>query len=329
MATIHDVAKAAGVANSTVSHALSGKRPISRETKERIFKAIEELGYEPNPIARALRSSSTGVIGFFAYDITEVFAAKIIQGAEKVARQKSAYLLFSSGVEFDHPIQDAIDFLRKRRVDGIIIAHGVRQIVESNVFASLDIPVVTVNTCIHGTVPSVQPDDFAGGREAALHILARGGKTPAVIAGPENRLASEERLAGFLEAIRDASLPFDPAKQVIHGDFSAESGANCLEALFKRIPTIDAVFCANDYMAAGAINHAISRGLAIPGDLKIVGFDDREFASFWPIPITTFALPLTGMGETSAEMLFQRIEGHNPDPLHVTIPSRLITRLSS
>lgn len=329
MVTIHDVAKAAGVANSTVSHALSGKRPISRETKEKIRKAIEELGYEPNPIARALRSSSTGVIGFFAYDIKEVFTTKIIQGVEKIARERDAYLLFSSGIEFKHPIEDAVDFLRKRRVDGIIIAHGVRQAVESEVFASLETPIVTVNTCIKGTVPSVQPDDFEGGRKAAFHLLERGGKVPAIVAGPEGRLASEERISGFLEALREKGVPFASEKQLVHGDFSAESGTACLKQLLDTMPDIDAVFCANDYMAAGAINHAMKRGLSIPEELKVVGFDDREFGAFWPIPITTFALPLAEMGEVSAEMLFQCIGGQIPEPLHLTIPSRIIVRRSS
>ncbi|MHB0896017.1 MAG: LacI family DNA-binding transcriptional regulator [Spirochaetales bacterium] len=329
MVTIQDVAKAAGVANSTVSHALNGKRTISQATKEKIFQAIKDLGYEPNPNARALRSSSTGVIGFFAYDITEVFAARIIQGAEKIARRRNAYLLFTSGVEFNYDIHGAVDFLRKRRVDGIIIAYGVRQTVQADFLHSLEMPIVTVNTRVHETIPSVQPDDFAGGKEAALHLLSRGCRYPAVIAGPESRLASEERLAGFLEALEDNNIPFDASKQVIHGDFSADSGARCMETLLLRFPEFDAVFCANDYMAAGAINQASARGLSVPNDIKIIGFDNREFGAFWPIPITTFALPLLTMGEKSAEMLFERIEGRYPEPMHVTLPSNLIQRSSS
>jgi len=329
MITINDVAKAAGVANSTVSHVLSGKRPISRETKEKVYKAIEELGYAPNPNARALRTSSSGVIGFFAYDITEVFAARIIQGAEKILREKSAYLLFTSGAEFNHDIRGAIDFLRKRRVDGIIAAFGVRQSLKLDAFQSFGIPLVTVNTRIHDSVPSIQPDDFAGGREAALHLLSRGSHIPAVIAGPRKRLASEERVAGFVEALAEHNVDFNPSQQLVYGDFTASSGAQCLEELLQTLSTIDAVFCANDYMAAGAINQASSRGLSVPDDIKILGFDNREFGSFWPIPISTFALPLLNMGEMSAEMLFERIEGRDPEPMHVTLPSNLIKRRSS
>jgi len=329
MVTIRDVAVAAGVSVSTVSHALSGKRPISQATKDKIYDAIERLGYEPNPAARALRTTTSGVIGFFAFDITEVFAARIIHGVEKVARERNSYLLFTSGVEFDNDISSAIDFLRKRRVDGIIAAYGVRQAISPEMRAAFDLPAVTVNTFIHDSLPSVQPDDVAGGKEAALHLVSRGARRPAVIAGPERRLASIDRLAGFIMALKECGVDFDPTERVVHGDFSAESGARCLEALLERCPDIDAVFCANDYMAAGAINRALAHGLTIPDDLKVVGYDDREFASFWPIPITTFALPLERMGEVSATMLFECIEGQKPDPMRVLLPSGLIVRQSS
>ncbi len=329
MITIRDVALAAGVSVSTVSHALSGKRPISASTKEKIYKAIETLGYEPNPAARALRSTSSGVIGFFAYDITELFAAWIIQGAEKVARDRGVYLLFTSGVEFGNDFRQAIDFLRKRRVDGIIVAYGVRQPPQSDLRPFGGMPVVTVNTSMDSAIPSVQPDDFGAGEQAAIHLLERGARKPGVIAGPEHRLASVERLLGFTRALQERGQPIDERRQIAHGDFSPESGSRCMDELLEKSPDIDALFCANDYMAAGAINRATERGLAVPGDVKVVGFDNREFASFWPIPITTFALPLEAMGERSASMLFERIDGRVPDPMKLSLPSRLIVRKSS
>lgn len=329
MVTIRDVAVAAGVSVSTVSHALSGKRPISQATKDKIHIAIERLGYEPNPAARALRTTTTGVIGFFACDITESFAAKIIQGAERVALRKNSYLLFTSGVEFNNDISSAVDFLRKRRVDGIIAAYGVRQTIRPEVRTAFDMLAVTVNAFIHESVPSVQPDDCAGGREAAMHLVSRGARHPAVIAGPYTRLASMDRITGFRRGLEECNIDFDPTRRVVYGDFSAASGEHCMDTLLEICPDIDAVFCANDYMAAGAINRALARGLAIPRDIRIVGYDDREFASFWPIPITTFSLPLEQMGEVSATMLFDRIEGHEPERERVLLPPRLIVRSSS
>lgn len=329
MVTIRDVAAAAGVSVSTVSHALSGNRTISQATKDKIRDAIDRLGYEPNPAARALRTTTSGVIGFFAFDITEMFASRIIHGAEKVAREKNSYLLFTSGIEFGNDLASAIEFLRRRRVDGIIAAYGVRQAVRPQMRTVFDLPSVTVNTFIHDSIPSVQPDDFEGGRQAAIHLVSRGARRLAVIAGPEMRLASMERIAGFTSALHELGIEFDTVRRVVHGDFSAESGARCLDALLDASSDIDAIFCANDYMAAGAINCAIERGLSIPSDLKIVGYDDREFASFWPIPITTFALPLEQMGEVSAAMLFERIDGREPEPRRVLLKPNLIVRRSS
>ena len=329
MVTIRDVATLAGVSVSTVSHALSGKRPISNATKKKIWEAIDRLGYEPNPAARALRTTTSGVIGFFAFDITEVFAARIIHGVEKIVREQGCYLLFTSGVEFNNDIASAIDFLRKRRVDGIIAAYGVRQTINLELQNIFDLPVVTVNTNLNNSLPSIQPDDLNGGREAALYLVSKGVQHPAMIAGPENRIASNERLAGFTKACNECGVEFNASKNVIHGDFTAESGSRCLDILLERCPDIDAVFCANDYMAAGAINRALAHGLAIPGDLKVIGYDDREFSSFWPIPISTFALPLEHMGEMSATILFECIEGRNPDPMQVILPSKLIVRQSS
>ncbi|AEJ18778.1 LacI family DNA-binding transcriptional regulator [Gracilinema caldarium] len=329
MVTIRDVAIAVGVSVSTVSHALSGKRPISHATKKKIWEAIDRLGYEPNPAARALRTTTSGVIGFFAYDITEVFAARIIHGVEKVVREKGCYLLFTSGVEFNNDISSAIEFLNKRRVDGIIAAYGVRQTINSELRNIFDLPAITVNTFYNDSIPSIQPDDFKGGREAAFYLISKGVQRPAMIAGPENRIASIERLAGFASALNECGVEFSASKSVIHGDFTAESGARCLDILLEQHPHIDAVFCANDYMAAGAINRAFAHGLGIPSDLKVIGYDNREFSSFWPIPITTFALPLERMGEMSAAMLFDCIEGRNPDPMQVMLPSTLIIRQSS
>ncbi|HPV59441.1 MAG TPA: substrate-binding domain-containing protein, partial [Rectinema sp.] len=108
-----------------------------------------------------------------------------------------------------------------------------------------------------------------------------------------------------------------------------ESGSYCFDALLKACPDLDAVFCANDYMAAGAINRALASGISIPRDLHIIGYDDREFASFWPIPITTFAQPLEYMGELGATMLFERIDGRNPEPSMIKLAPTLIARRSS
>ncbi|MDQ7796328.1 MAG: LacI family DNA-binding transcriptional regulator [Spirochaetia bacterium] len=329
MVTIIDVAKAAGVSPSTVSHVLNGKRPISDATKKRVHDAIVALGYEPNPNAQALRSTSSGIIAFYASDITEVFSTLIIQGAERICRENNYYMIFASGVEFNNDIAEAMHFLKRRRIDGLIVSFGIRKRIENRLPKALDFPVVSINARVSDDIPSIQPDDYSGGREAARYLLQRGAKNPAIIGGPESRLASEERIQGFVDEMAAQSIPFDRDKMIVYGDFSFDSGRTCMATLLQRDRSIDAVFCANDYMAAGAITEAQKQNIAIPQQLRIVGYDNREFDWFWPIPITTFSLPLAEMGEKGASTLIRMIKGEKPEPFHVVIPSSLVTRASS
>lgn len=329
MVTIIDVAKAAGVSPSTVSHVLNGKRPISDATKQRVHEAIRALGYEPNPNAQALRSTSSGIIAFYASDITEVFSTLIIQGAERICRENNYYMIFASGVEFNNDIAEAIHFLKKRRIDGLIVSFGIRKKINNWIPEMLDFPVVSINARLSDAIPSIQPDDYSGGREAAKYLLHRGAKNPAIIGGPKSRLASEERISGFVDEMAACSKVFDKDKKIVYGDFTFDSGRKCMAELFARDSTIDAVFCANDYMAAGAITEAQKRTILIPQQLRIIGYDNREFDWFWPIPITTFSLPLAEMGEKGALALINMIKGKKPEPFHAVIPSKLVIRESS
>lgn len=329
MVRITDVAKAAGVSPSTVSHVLNGKRPISEKTKAKVFKAIDTLGYTPNPNAQALKSNHTGIIGFFASDITELFVTQIIRGVEKISRERNTVLLFASGVEFNYDVQEAVKFLRRRRIDGLIISYGISQRFSLDVLRNLDIPMVTINTRLTNHFPAVLPDNFDGGYRAAEHLFHQEVRYPAIIAGPKDRIASTERIEGFLAFVREKGIPFKEPQQIYFGDFSAFSGEHGFQELLHRIPSIDGIFCANDYMAAGALNAALKSGIAVPENIKIIGFDNREFASFWPISITSFAQPLTDMGRTSAQILFDLIEGKKPDTFEIKLKSTLIKRNST
>jgi len=328
MVKITDVARVAGVSPSTVSHVLNGKRPISKQTRERVLTVIEELGYLPNPNAQALKSKRSGIIGFIAHDITELFVTKIIRGVEKVVRENDSYLTFTSGVEFNFDIRKAISFLERRRLDGIIISYEIT--LKEPLVGVLDqaIPIVTINRLLTDSAYSVLPDNIDGGYCAAEHLLEACSRHPAMIAGPKDRFASEERKIGFTNALLDNGFKPDSAL-IYHGDFNYPSGEQGIEWLFRQDTAIDGVFCANDYMAAGAIDGALKRGISIPDRLNVVGFDDRDFSSFGPIPISTFRQPLERMGHLSAEILFALINGKPPAQRKSYIKSTLIRRRST
>ncbi len=328
MIKITDVAREAGVSPSTVSHVLNGNRPISQKTRERVLEVIERLGYQPNTNARALKSKHSGIIGFFASDITELFVTRIIRGVEKVTGEKGQHLLFASGVEFDYDLHKALQFLQRRNIDGIIVSYEITRKFESVDLKDIKLPVITINRDLSDTIPSVLPDNADGGRNAAAHLLSQGMEHPAVIAGPEDRRASVERLEGFLSGLKEAGLKTGIIP-VFYSRFDFDSGFAAARDLFASHPKTDAVFCGNDYIAAGVIDYARRHKIDVPEQVRVVGYDDRDFSSFWPTPITTFSQPLELMGETSARLLLDLIAEKRDIPARTFLKSRLIARRSS
>ena len=328
MVKITDVAKAAGVSPSTVSHALNGNRPISQKTKDRVLAVVDRLGYQPNTKARALKSKHSGIIGFFASDITELFVTQIIRGVEKITGAQGLHLLFASGVEFDYDLHKALLFLQRRNIDGIIVSYEISHKHGIVDLQDIDLPIVTINRDISESITSVMPDDFNGGYTAALHLIGKGARKLAVIAGPKDRFASNERLEGFKKGVSDSGLKPDNVR-VFFGDFYFSSGYDCAEKLLHAYPDINGLFCANDHMAAGAIDYARRHHIDVPEKLKVIGYDNREFSEFWPTPISTFSQPLQAMGETSAELLLSLIHEKTIPENKILMKSSLIQRHSS
>lgn len=328
MVTIKDVAKAAGVSSSTVSHVLSGNRPISQKTQDKVHAVIKELGYEPNINAQALKSKHSGIIGFFASDITETFANHIVRGVEKVTGENNNHLLFASGREFDYDLHQALNFLKRRNIDGIIVSYETTRKFEKINLDDIDLPIITINHNLSDSIPSVMPDNFKGGHDAAEHLISKGVKVPAIIAGPENRVSTQQRIKGFNKAFEEVGFNVDNIA-IKYGDYDFETGTRYAKELLNESSDIDAFFCLNDYIAAGAIDYARRNHFDVPEQIKVVGYDDRDFSAFWPTPITTFTQPLEHMGERSAELLLDLIKGKKIENSNVYMESSLIPRKSS
>lgn len=331
MVKITDVAKHAGVSPSTVSHVLSGNRPISTTTRERVLKAVQELDYHPNPNARALKAKQSGIIGFYAADITELFVTEIIRGVESVIVPRDEHLLLVSGAEFDGDVDRALAFLAARKADGFIISYGVSQDQKRTVSIPSEKPTISINSHLDASIPSIQPDNRQGGRDAITHLAERGARRIAILAGPQNRSAGRQRLEGALSAIEDGALPGVeiPRDKVVQVDFTFRGGYDGMNRLLETKGTFDGVFCGNDYIAAGAMTAAQERGLQIPQEIRIVGFDDREFAAFWPTPISTFRQPLARMGRIAAQYLEAFIHKEESIPKTTLLTSELIPRKST
>ncbi len=325
---ITDVARAAGVSPATVSYVLSGKRTISKKTKKKVRRIIEKMGYIPNANAQALKSHKNMTVGLLVSDFKEPAVPKIILGVEKVARDKNYHIFYTSGTEFDSNIREAVSFLTRRRLDGLIVVFGITSNYEEHDLDEIDLPLVCINTPMSKRFPTVYPDNFKGGYEAGEHLLASGCRRPAMIAGPRSRFASEQRLAGFTQALQDRELEL-PDECLFFGDFEYQSGKNGLTELIKRNGEIDGIFCADDMMAAGAMNAAWEHKLSVPGDIKILGFDNLALSAIWPVPISTFSQPVEEMGRIGIAALFNLIENKTLECSTIKVECTLLPREST
>ena len=327
-ARIIDVAKAAGVSPATVSYVLTGNRPISAATTRRVLKVIKELNYRPDPDARALKSRRSRAIGVLASDFSEVSISQIIVSVEQVACESDYHCFFASGACFGYDVRKAVGFLTRRHLDGLIVLFGVTSDVPVGEIGEPGIPLVSINRPVSDGHPCILPDNYDGGRRAALHLLEAGCSRLALISGPGSRFSSRERVRGFRDALCERGMPLSE-RRLYHGDFEYASGARGLAVLLKRDHRIDGVFCANDLMAAAAINAAVERGVAIPDRLKVIGYDDGALASIWPVPISSLTAPFQEMGQASAALLLAMIEGRQHETGTIYVKSKLVARRST
>ena len=325
--TIVDVARAAGVSVATVSYVLSGKKPIGEQTQLRVRDAIETLSYRPNPNAQGLKASRNHLLSVIVSDWRETLILKIIEGIESVAREHGYHLAVNSLEEFGNDVQQAVNHLTRRAIDGVIFASGVAHDRPLDV-PGLDVPIVGVNRPIGESFPCVLCDNTDGGYRAARHLLEQGATSLAIIVGPDDRAASRNRLTGFKRALKDEGIRL-PSNRVYRGNFESESGYQGLLQLIAHSPDLDGLFCTNDTMAAGAIAAAMRTGIRVPEQLRIIGFDNEKFASLLPIPLTSLSLPGVEMARTATQTLIGLIEDREALFTQVKVRSVLHERAST
>ena len=296
---IKDVAAAAGVSATTVSHILNeveGKR-INAETRATVLRVARELGYRPNNLARGLRTSRTYTVGFISDEIaTTPHAGQIIQGAQDAGAERGLLLLMlntGGDPELEHK---AITLLIQHGVDGILYAsmyHRVVQVPDP----LRSVPTVLVDASSDDpAVPSVVPDEEQGGLIATRELLAHGHRRIGFVTNADDIPASRGRLAGYRAALAERGIGFDPAL-VVADRSDAPGGYRAARALLGSGHRPTALFCFNDRMAMGAYRAAAELGLAIPADVSVIGFDNQELISENLHPaLSTVALPHYEMG---------------------------------
>jgi LacI family transcriptional regulator len=326
--TLTDVARAAGVSLATASKALNARAEVAPETRRRVLQAAKEMSFRPNALARGLVSGRTHTVGLLIDELAERFAFPVLLGAENALgdEENSVLLCDARGdaIRRRHHIQT----LLARRVDGLIVL-GSDNDVRPSLTKDISVPVVYVyGESDNVDDVSVLADDHGGARLAAEHLVALGRRRVGTITGPLSYRAARERVAALHEVLREADLPLDCAEPM-YGEWSQQWGRQATHALLARHPEIDAIFCGNDQIAAGAAETLRDLGRDVPGDVAVVGYDNwEEFAAECRVPLTTVDLNLAQLGATAVRLLLEAFEGR-PTSGVVHQPGRLVIRQST
>ncbi len=321
-ATIYDVARVAGVSPSTVSRAFSRPGRVSAQTAERIRKVAEELGYRSREVTRAAAKTTTKVLGLAVADITNPFNFRVIRGCQSAAAEAGFVVTLNDAQE-----SEALEREMLRRslplLDGLIIASSRLSDTELRTLAK-SLPVVILNRRVSG-LHCIVPDMAHGVRKAAEHLMALGHRNITYLAGPEASWADGMRWRAVRESARELGFtehrvgPFAPTLQ---------GGRGAAEVIAAR--RLKAVVCFNDLMAIGLMQGLAERGIKVPEQVSVVGFDNI-FASALVTPgLTTVAAPLTMLGDSAVRYITATLTGHKtPETGPVLVPVRLIVRQST
>jgi LacI family transcriptional regulator len=307
-ATIHEVARRAEVSATTVSHVLSGNRPVAEATRQRVQRVIEELGFRPSRLATGLRLRQSHTIALLVPDITNPFYPELARGAQD-ALIDAGYQTFICNTD-SRPEQERelLQSAIARQVDGLLFAAFASGPAEMRSALEAGIATVLIGD---GTAPArvdrVHSDDRRAGADVGRYLLSLGHRRLAFIAAPGGVRPSDARLEGYRAAINDRGPGHELT--IAHAEFTREGGATALTRLLDTGTRPTAVFCANDVMAIGALDAARQHDLRVPGDLSIVGFDDIEAAAFITPALSTVHNPPYEHGQVAAGLLLQRITG--------------------
>jgi LacI family transcriptional regulator len=325
--TIADVAEKAGVSKTTVSHVLSGKRPVAPETKQRVEIIIQEMGFHPSTLARSLRIQRTHMVALIIPDITNPYYPTLARGLQDTLIGEG-YHIFLCNTDGDQAREKSfIDDALQRQVDGIVFSSLHRH---TERFADNDTAIISIGQGIdYPDVDQVATDDQAGCARATRYLIHQGHRTIGMITGQRGIYLSNVRLAGYREALEEANFLFD-STLVAEGDFMRSSGTQAMYQLMMLSTRPTAIVCANDLMAIGAMSAAHELGISIPDDIAIIGYDDIEAASLVTPALTTILNPGYEMGRVAGKLLWERMtQAYQGPARHVIVPHRMIQRDSA
>ncbi|WP_344892991.1 LacI family DNA-binding transcriptional regulator [Nonomuraea antimicrobica] len=324
-----EVAARAGVSVTTVSHVLSGRRPVAESTRTRVLQVIEQLGYQPDTLARGLRTRRTMTVGLLVPDLTNPFYPMVLRGLNDVLVPAGYHAIVC---DTDGTREQELAFLREmatRRVDGMVIAPF--QLTRKDLLSHAKaVPLVRLGD---GPLDADLGDLVSSGGEDGMaqmvrYLLERGSRRVAYIGGPRHTGPSDRREAGFHRALAEAGRVAGD-DLVIRGGFTRDAGREAAEVLLNRADRPDAIACANDLIAIGVLDAARKLDLSVPGDLAVTGYDDIDAASLVTPALTTVVNPAREVGRACGEALLRRLTADGAEPYREVVIANSIVRRDS
>ena len=324
--TIRDVASAAGVSVSTVSRVLNDRVDVAPETAAAVRRVIDELGYASSMAARSLRSRTTGVVGLIVPDLWHPFTSLVIRGVNQVTAQGYDLLAYASGRRNIQTManweQQLVAQLNGSVTDGIIVVTPNAETYRTS------FPVVAIDPHQANTdFPAVIATNHQGVLDAMAYLVALGHRRIGYIGGRANLQSAQRRLEGYCDGLAQAGIAFDP-ELVVTGDYTRTMGVACAERLLSLPERPTAIMAASDETAFGVYDVAAERGLCIPNDLSVVGFDNTTESTSMNPPLTTVDQSIEAMGALAVEIVLKLIQGQPLVGRLYKVPTRLVVRQS-
>jgi len=329
-ATIREIAELAGVSIATVSRVVNGREDVSPETRELVQRVVRERGYTANRNARGLSAGKTGLIGATVPMLHHAYFSYILAGAAEGLYEQDMRLVLSPTMHEHHREVSLLERLMHGTTDGAVIILPEESSEELELLLNHGYRFVVIDPLLplNERIPAVSAAHAAGADQAMKHLLSLGHTRIAAITGPRGWKATEDRRRGYYAALAAAGIMPDPQLEV-ESNFEIGGGAVAAEQLLALPEPPTAIFCFNDNMAVGAMQTARARGVGIPEDLSIVGFDDLEEAEIVTPALTTIRQPLAEMGRIAVSLLMRLLDNQRLEALHVELGTRLVVRDST
>ncbi|WP_269858301.1 LacI family DNA-binding transcriptional regulator [Streptomyces sp. RPT161] len=329
---LRDVARAAGVHPATASRALNPatRTQVNADTARRVLQVAKELGYRPNPVARALKTARSHTVGLVIPDLTNPYFPPIVRGIESELEPAGYHAWIVDTHNDPEREHSRVESLRERQVEGLIVATARREHSYLSALHAQGVPMVLVNRRVEDlAVPCVIPDDASGVTQAVRHLAELGHTRIAHIGGPATTSTGAMRTRAFRHAVRDLSLADDPALVTEAAEWSEEAGARAMRQLLDARARFTAVVTGNDLLALGCYDVFAERGIDCPGQVSVVGFNDMPFLARLRPALTTVRVPHHALGAEAARMLLDGMATPARTARSLLLPVTLVVREST